>query len=88
MDILISSSFKRAYKKLLKVFPDLDKQLEDKLELFVKDPFTPSLRNHKLHGEFKDMRAFSVAYDLRVVYYFDEKGDAVLVDLGDHKRVY
>ncbi len=88
MNILISSSFKRSYKKLLKVFPDLESQLQEKLDIFIADPFTPSLRNHKLHGDLKDMRAFSVAYDLRVVFYFDVNGDAVLVDIGDHKRIY
>jgi addiction module RelE/StbE family toxin len=88
MEILVSSSFKRAFKKMEKIFPDLGEVLENKLEVFQKDPFDPVLRNHKLHGELKDMRSISIAYDLRVVYYFNSDGDAVLVDIGDHKRVY
>ncbi len=88
MEIIISSAFKRSFKKLVKIFPDLDLLLEEKLGVFQNDPFDPTLRNHKLHGDLKNLRAISIAYDLRVIYYFDKENNAVLTDIGDHKRVY
>jgi mRNA-degrading endonuclease YafQ of YafQ-DinJ toxin-antitoxin module len=59
-----------------------------KLELFIIDPFEPSLKTHKLSGKLKDLWSFSVEYDERVVFYFTEDEKAVLVDIGSHDEVY
>lgn len=59
-----------------------------KLELFIIDPFEPSLKTHKLSGKLKDLWSFSVEYDERVVFYFTEDEKAVFVDIGSHNEVY
>jgi mRNA-degrading endonuclease YafQ of YafQ-DinJ toxin-antitoxin module len=59
------------------------------LELFVENPFDPSLRNHALAGRMTGKRAFAVAGDLRIV--FAERGnyqDVTLLDVGGHSSVY
>ncbi|MEP0918408.1 hypothetical protein NC981_16380 [Leptolyngbya sp. DQ-M1] len=59
-----------------------------KLEIFIANPFDPSLRTHKLSGKLKDLYSFSLEYDERVVFYFTEDGNAVFVDVGTHDEVY
>lgn len=57
-------------------------------ELFLKNPFDPALKTHKLSGRLKDLWAFSLGYDLRVVFYFFSPDQAVFVDIGTHDEVY
>ena len=63
------------------------------LSLLESDPFTPSLKTHKLQGELKGLWACSVEYDCRIVFRFEalegESEEAiVLIDIGTHDEVY
>lgn len=65
----------------------LKKQFQERLELFLKSPQNPLLKNHKLVGARKYLNAFSVTGDIRVLYY--QKEDVVyFVDIGTHNQVY
>ena len=48
MKLVYTPRFKRAYKKLSAAQKT---QTEEALRLFEKDPLTPALRNHALHGQ-------------------------------------
>ena len=82
-----SSSFKRVFKKRV-----LNKGIElkfwSKLETFVKNPYDPSLRTHKLTGEIKELWSFSVEYDCRVIFRFLEEDKVLFIDIGTHDEVY
>jgi mRNA-degrading endonuclease YafQ of YafQ-DinJ toxin-antitoxin module len=88
VEVSFSSSFKRAFKKRIKVNVDLEARFWQKLEQFTVDPFDPSLKTHKLSGKLKEFWSFSVDYDERVLFYFAEGEKAVLVDIGSHDEVY
>jgi addiction module RelE/StbE family toxin len=88
MKVLFRSSFERSLKKVLKRKPQLEPVIEERVQAFLDDPFDPSLRTHKLHGELKDLCSFTVASDLRIIFYFNESRDAVFVDIGSHNDVY
>jgi addiction module RelE/StbE family toxin len=94
MRVLIhGESFRRALKRRCKNRPKLQAKVLTILSLLEIDPFSPSLKTHKLQGELKDLWACSVEYDFRIVFYFqpleDEVEDAVvLVDIGTHDEVY
>lgn len=47
-NLVLSSSFKRAFKAIIKHRPDLKGKIETKLRLMAEDPYHPSLRTHKL----------------------------------------
>ncbi len=83
-----SSSFKRALKKKLKNNPQLEERFWEKVEVFIADPFDGSLRTHKLSGQLKDLWSFSIEYDVRVVFYFEEEDKTVFIDIGSHDEVY
>lgn len=60
----------------------------ERLETFKKNPFDPRLKTHKLSGKLKEFWAFSVEYDLRVVFLFESQQSALFTDLGTHDEVY
>lgn len=82
MRIIYSPGFYRVYKKL----PNEVKILaESKEKIFRKNPFTLSLKAHKLHGQFKEFWAFSVNSKYRVIFQFINKDSKVYFHtIGDH----
>ena len=51
-------------------------------------PFHPLLKTHKLKGSLKECYAFTVEYDLRIIFYFEDVAHAVFISLGTHDQVY
>jgi len=88
LEIVWGPKFKRVFKKKLKYYPEIKQQLSDALQLFVKDPFHPLLKTHKLGGPLKGNFAFSLGYDLRVVFKFLDKEAIFLETIGTHDEVY
>jgi addiction module RelE/StbE family toxin len=91
--IAIASSFKRAYKILLRKRPDLKPKVIEILRLLCTTPFTPSLQTHKLKGDLAGSWSCTVEYDCRIVFNFieGEKGEddnILLIDIGSHYDVY
>ena len=66
----------------------MEERFWTRIEWFAADPFDPRLRTHKLSGELSDLWSFSIAYDVRVVFYFTDDEQAVFVDIGSHDEVY
>jgi mRNA-degrading endonuclease YafQ of YafQ-DinJ toxin-antitoxin module len=46
--LVLASSFKRAFKSLIRQEPEMEKKIAERLEVLVNDPFHPSLKTHKL----------------------------------------
>ena len=91
-NLVISSSFKRAFKTLIKRQPDLKLKIEETLKLLATDPYHPSLRTHKLKGKLSGAWACSVQYDCRIVFSFQKsqtpEEEILLIDIGTHDEVY
>ena len=88
MEVSFSSTFKRSFKKRIKVSSDLETRFWQKLEQFIVNPFDPSLKTHKLSGKLKEFWSFSIEYDQRVLFYFTQENKAVFVDIGSNDEVY
>lgn len=93
MILTTDSKFKRAFKRLVKKNPQLQDKILATLEMLSSDPFTPSLKSHKLTGTLEGLWACSVAYDCRIVFTFKQDPETgqdliVLVDIGSHDEVY
>ena len=65
-----STTFLRAFRRLIRKRSDLRKKVEDVLILLVQDPFIPQLETHKLKGILSGSWACSVGYDFRVIFDF------------------
>ncbi|NJM70636.1 MAG: type II toxin-antitoxin system mRNA interferase toxin, RelE/StbE family [Scytonema sp. RU_4_4] len=91
--LVLASSFKRAFKKLVRRQPELQELIEGRLRLLAADPFDPLLQTHKLKGKLAGSWACSVEYDCRIVFNFvgnPESGEEeiLLIDIGTHDEVY
>jgi addiction module RelE/StbE family toxin len=91
--ITFASSFKRAYKILLRKRPELQPKVETALKLLAENFFEPSLQTHKLKGQLCGSWACSVAYDCRIVFDFVEnpelrEEEIFLIDIDSHDEVY
>jgi addiction module RelE/StbE family toxin len=91
--LVAHKSFKRAFKKLIKKNPQLQERILYILDLLENDPFTPSLKSHKLTGDLDGYWSCSVNYDCRIIFTFSQDEDSeetliILVDLGSHDEVY
>ncbi len=88
IDISYSVQFRRTYKRWVKNHPDKPLLFTEKILLFSKDPFNKSLATHKLVGKLKGAWAFSLEYDLRVLFTFTTDTEVIIEDIGTHDEVY
>ncbi|MGK7882916.1 MAG: type II toxin-antitoxin system YafQ family toxin [Crocosphaera sp.] len=93
MDVIWSEGFKRSFKKLIKKNPQLKPKIFDVLRQLAEDPFTSSLKSHKLSGNLEELWSCSVNYDCRIIFSFSEDGESLeiiilLIDIGRHDQVY
>jgi addiction module RelE/StbE family toxin len=92
-NLVLTSSFNRAFKRLVRRQPELEQRIEERLAILTVDPFDPLLQTHKLKGKLSGAWACSVEYDCRIVFNFVENPDSgqeeiVLIDIGTHDEVY
>jgi mRNA-degrading endonuclease YafQ of YafQ-DinJ toxin-antitoxin module len=89
--LLRSAVFVRAARRLVKKHPEAGPALESALESLAEDAFHPTLKTHKLKGEFAGSWACSAGYDLRILFGFvqHEGAEAILLQtVGTHDEVY
>ena len=93
MQVVWSSGFTRSFKKITKRNPQLRDRITEVLVLLAEDPFTPSLKSHKLTGNLEGLWSCSVAYDCRIIFEFSENDDELevfilIINIGNHDEVY
>jgi addiction module RelE/StbE family toxin len=91
--LVLASSFKRAFKSLIRQDPEMENKIAQRLQLLVNDPFEPSLKTHKLKGKLSGAWACTVDYDCRIIFNFKKSSDSdveeiLLIDIGSHDEVY
>lgn len=83
--ITYSAYFARQYRSLT---PALKSTAKEREKLFRLDAFHPLLHTHKLKGELAGNWAFSITYDVRVMFRFIGEGEALFIAIGSHDAVY
>jgi len=68
--LVSTSSFKRAFKALIRRAPAMKSQIAQRLEMLAVDPFHPALKTHKLKGKLSGAWACTVEHDCRIVFNF------------------
>lgn len=86
--IAFSAAFHRSFKRIYRNQPARQAIFQQKVTLFISDPFHPQLRTHKLSGKLKDFYAFSIEYDIRIICYFVSGTEVIFEDIGTHDEVY
>lgn len=88
MKIELTSGFLRSYKKLVSRRPDAAISVLLKVVLFLQQKNSSSLQLHKLKGQLKDVWAFSVEKDLRIIVDLKDPEKILFVSIGSHDQVY
>lgn len=88
MIIKYSKDFIKSYKKRIRSNLKLKKRFEERLEIFIEDQSSPVLKNHLLSGKMRNFRSFSVAGDMRVIYFQENDDSIIFIDVGSHNQVY
>ena len=81
LTIHISTRFKRSFKKLS---PAVKQDFAQRLERFMAHPFEPTLGTHKLEGRLETCYAFCLKGGYRVLFDFQDSGNALFIDIGRH----
>ena len=81
MDIFYHEKFKRQFKKLDRRVKELAYERE---AIFLKNPFDPRLKTHKLHGALADYWTISVDNRHRIILKFMDSKTAKFYEIGDH----
>ena len=89
--VLSSPAFVRSAKRYLRKHPAADPAIDSLLIALAADPFSPSLRTHKLKGSLAGSWAASGGYDLRIVFQIVKHSEHLALHLqavGTHDDVY
>lgn len=81
MHVNLSPRFKRSYKK---VPQHIQKDFDKKIAVFIKNPYHPSLKTHKLKGKLQECLAFYLKDGNRVLFEFAGPETVDLLDIGPH----
>lgn len=89
MHVRFSRRFAKQYDR---VEPKLRAVFQERLELFMEDPFDPVLNSHSLRGKYQGYRSINVTGDWRAIYAedIDRDGEEVIIfeALGIHSQLY
>lgn len=80
--------FAHSFLKILDKCPEkIRERFEERLSIFLDNPFSPELNNHPLRGEYSGCRSINVTGDWRAI--FKKAGeDVCFVDIGTHSQLY
>ncbi len=87
-EISFSSSFIRAYRKQIKAEPNIESIFDEKLKIFIENPFDPRLKTHKLSGKLSDIWSFSINYYIRITFSFVNDNKVIFENIGKHDFIY
>ncbi len=87
--LIYTHSYMRRARKFLKKHPQIIGQYEKTLELLELNPHHPSLRLHSLQGQLSGLSSVAINMSYRIVLELViQEYDIILVDIGNHDRVY
>lgn len=84
MIVLYDKNFRKGLSKLS---GKIQSKVDSRIDIFLKDPFDPILKNHPLHGEYESCNSINITGDYRAIYYL--KGEtAIFIRIGTHTELY
>lgn len=75
---------KKFVSQLQKLPKNIAEKTLEKLNMFEKNPFHPSLRLHKLSWKLEWMWSISINMSVRVIFEAEEDGTILLISVGNH----
>ena len=84
MPLIFKKKFQKSYDKLPS---DIRSHCDERVRIFVANPFAVALNNHLLHGEYAGCRSINVTGDYRALY-FEQEGAAIFIAIGTHHELF
>ncbi len=78
-------------RKLKKVDVRISRSLKKRIEIFIKNPNDPQLKNHLLKDEYEGYKSIDITADWRAIYEEieeEEENIAYFFLIGTHKKLY
>lgn len=85
MKIRLHKNFGKQYKKLK---TNEQKKLQERLAIFLDNPFSPLLNNHPLKGDYLNYRSINITGDLRAIYKICDENECLFVTIDSHSNLY
>lgn len=85
MRVILHKNFERQYKKLR---PGEKRRFKERKNIFLQNPYHPTLNNHPLQGKYKGYRSINVGGDLRAIYELIDDDLAYFVAIDTHSKLY
>ena len=87
--ILFTEQYNRRAAKFLQRNPAIENHYAKTLELLALNPHHPSLRLHALQGKLAGLHSISINLKYRITLeMIITDHEIVLINIGDHDRVY
>lgn len=83
--IQFTKDFTKQFKKLRS---NQQERFYERLELFKKNPYDRTLRDHALKGKYKGYRSVDIEGGLRALYYIHEDRVILFGLIGTHSQLY
>ncbi len=78
--------YSKSFAKKLEKFSRKDKEkILKEINIFWQDPFSSSLKTHKLTGKLKNYWSFSISFNLRIMFQFIKQETVAFIDIGSHE---
>lgn len=86
MQVRFSHKFKKDYQK---ADNKIKSSFENRLKLFLHNPFNSQLNNHALTGKLKDYKSINITGDWRAIYLIDKENKEIIFEaIGTHSQLY
>jgi len=85
MQVNFHKHFDKSYKKCS---ANVRTNFQQRLKLFLEDPYNRILNNHALHGEGQDFRSINVTGDYRALYHHLNYEIVEFVIIDTHSNLY
>lgn len=85
MKIHFHRQFDKQYSQLKGKEKD---RAQQRLALFLNNPFDSRLRNHPLQGRYLNYRSINITGDLRAIYKQVGADESIFVAIGTHSQLY
>ena len=81
--------FKKGFRKRYKKIPiKIRSQFNERLRLFIREPYHPILNNHSLTGDRFGQWSIDITGDWRAIYIFQDSTSIIFIDINTHSNLY
>jgi addiction module RelE/StbE family toxin len=85
LQIISNDNFRKSFKKKDKF---IQKKTQERIKLFIENPFNPILNNHALAGKYEGERSFNVTGDYRILFHYANENTVIFSNIGTHPELY